>query len=144
MTRENRRANIATEWQAVHNCLAAGDLLASNGLFTDAVTRYYYACFHAARAAVLSRDLEPLTHTGVRTEFARQFVHSGLLARELGRILTALQKEREDADYQRGWEVSADSARQAGEDAHSFCETVRARLVEEGWLGSDQNGAGRL
>lgn len=134
MTSENKRLNVASTWALVKDCLRAGDLLLEQGLFRDAINRFYYACFHAASAALLSRDSEPKTHSGTRAELHRLLVMTGHLDRGALKTLASLQKEREDCDYDRDFVVTAETARADAVDAHAFCDNVRRLLQSEGWL----------
>lgn len=134
MTSENKRLNVASAWVKVKDSLAAGDLLLENGLFRDAVNRFYYACFHAVVAALLSRDSEPKTHSGARSELHRLIVEPGHLDRSYLKTLANLQKDREDCDYDRDYIVTEAAARADAADAHAFCLAVSELLQREGWL----------
>lgn len=63
------------------------------------VNRLYYAAFHAAQAALYSRDVDPGTHGAVRNRFGELFVKTGDAEREHGRLLTTLADVRQQADY---------------------------------------------
>lgn len=63
------------------------------------VSRCYYACFHAANAALYDRGHEPNTHKGMISLFGQGLVLDGPLSREEGRFLNRLRDLREQADY---------------------------------------------
>src|SRR5437867_5808729 len=64
-----------------------------------AVTRVYYATFHAARALLYSIDLEPKAHRGTLDLLRRHFVQTGKIDQETSRRISSLQQFREEADY---------------------------------------------
>jgi len=101
------------------------------GHYRSAVNRFYYACFHAARAALLACGDEPKTHTGVRTQFNRRFVQTGQFDAITAAALASLQQEREDADYSPTLEFTAADGTQAQTVAVTFIEAVRDRLCRD-------------
>ncbi len=48
------------------------------------------------------------------------FVHSGRLSPELGRLVSRMQRDREDADYESAVVVTAEDARDAVDSARRF------------------------
>ena len=65
---------------------------ARNADLSDAVVinRLYYACFHAAQAALYERGHDPTTHGGVLSLFGSEIVVVGDASREDGRFLNDL------------------------------------------------------
>lgn len=75
----------------------------SVGLPRIAVTRIYFAVFHAVRAMLYVNNLEPRTHQGVQHLFNVHFVRAGTFTSADGALLARLQKYREEADYAEGF-----------------------------------------
>ena len=86
-----QREQAAAELEAASDALRAASTLLDAGLVRDAVSRLYYAIFHAARAALLARDRHAKTHSGQVTVFEATFEREPLL----GQLL----RLRIDADY---------------------------------------------
>lgn len=63
------------------------------------VNRLYYACFHAAQAALFDRGHDPTSHGGVLTLFGSEIVEEGDASRTDGRFLNDLGELRQRADY---------------------------------------------
>lgn len=63
------------------------------------MNRLYYACFHAAQAALYDRGVEPSSHGAVRNLFGEHLVLDGDMYRDQGRLLTTLADLRQQADY---------------------------------------------
>ena len=62
-------------------------LLAEAGYWNAAANRLYYACFYLVNALLISRKLSYSSHNGVKTEFNRVFVKSGLSAWNQGNAM---------------------------------------------------------
>ena len=81
-----------------------------DGNATDAavVNRLYYACFHAATAALYASGEDPNSHRGTIALFGSALVVDGPATRDDGRFLNRMKDYREQADY--GYdEIDADT-----------------------------------
>ena len=92
------------------DALKAADLLAANGLFSDAVSRLYYYVLAHVRALLLTVDLEPRSHEAALRLLSLHFVKAGvleLLERETAHVFAKLMKFREEADYNPSYSFGA-------------------------------------
>ncbi|NJL47565.1 MAG: HEPN domain-containing protein [Leptolyngbyaceae cyanobacterium SM2_5_2] len=105
--------------------LQAAKLLLSSNFSNDAVSRAYYAAFHAASALLLSRDLAFGSHTGVLRAVSLHFVKTGALDKQYGRDLNWLAELRQTADYGELRNLSMADAQEAVEKAERFVQEVR-------------------
>jgi len=135
MTLDNQRTNIAEELRRSDEALAAAEALLTAGFPTDSVSRAYYAAYHALRALLLSRSLEPRSHSGAIALFARELVRPGHMPSSYSRLLAGLQRSRELADYSAALSFSPDDARAQIEEARSFVAAARDYLRREGLTG---------
>ena len=133
MTDENRRRNLALELERADQALRAAEALLGLALFSDAVSRAYYAAFHFLRALLLTRGLEPKSHRGAIHLFNAEFVRPATFSTAHNRLLAGLQRARELADYDSAVAFSLEDARAEIEDARRFGSEIRAFLVREGW-----------
>lgn len=134
LTGDNRRANLGEEWELSDGAWAEGEALLAARQPRGAITRYYYAAFHAARAALLTRESEPRSHGGVVSEFSRHFVRTDLIDSRLVRVLGRLESDRTEADYARAVVFTMPDAEEARDAARAFREAVRDLLVREQWM----------
>ena len=67
--------------------------------FEDAINRFYYAAFYAAKAVLATKELDSSKHKGVITLFHLHFVKEGLIDSETAKALAASFEERLDTDY---------------------------------------------
>jgi uncharacterized protein (UPF0332 family) len=129
MTDENRRANAAEELARAGQCLKEAEVLGKAGLPYGAASRAYYAIFHAARALLFSAGLEATTHRGVVSLLGEHFVKPGHLPAEMGRLVSRMQRDREDADYQLGAVFTDAEAVAAIASAERFIDKVQELLA---------------
>jgi len=67
--------------------------------YEDAVSRAYYAMYHAAKAALATVNAFPKTHEGVVTEFGKKLILTGTLPKQLGKNLADTKAARETYEY---------------------------------------------
>ncbi|MEM3627169.1 MAG: HEPN domain-containing protein [Candidatus Bathyarchaeia archaeon] len=79
--------------------LKAAEKLLNDGYYEDAISRAYYAMYHAAKAALATVNVFPKTHEGVITEFGKNFVLTRIFAKNLGKDLADAKAARETYEY---------------------------------------------
>ena len=127
-----REIQLQAEWRRSLKAQGAAELLLEADFYEDAVSRAYYAVLHAAKAALLARDIVTESHTAVRRLFGKELVQPGLLEKEWAMILAHEQDERASADYDVELSFSREVATQRVRDAKSFQERIRSFLQPEG------------
>jgi uncharacterized protein (UPF0332 family) len=125
-------ASAEAELALAKQTLEAARLLAREGFHRDAVTRAYYAVFHAACALLASIGRTARTHEGLRRVVNEHFVRPGLLAAEHARALRQIAGERSDADYDASAIFSEEESRADIASAEAFVAAVEALLGQDG------------
>lgn len=98
------------------------------------VNRSYYAMFYSVLALLQTINRVPRKHKGAISLFDREFVHQGLLPKELSFDLHQVFELRQVDDYKRIDPVGLDEAQDALITAERFVAAVRQYLVEGGYL----------
>ncbi|MBN2251366.1 MAG: HEPN domain-containing protein [Candidatus Altiarchaeota archaeon] len=109
--------------------LKAAETLLEANLYSDAVSRAYYAMLYAARALLSSKGIHPKTHNGVMTKLASEYVNKGVLDRESFQLFASSQEDMEDADYGLLADISREEAIRITRGAEDFIEKIK-RLME--------------
>ena len=138
-----RTVQILAEWNWALKAHGAAKILFEKQFYEDAVSRSYYAGLHAAKAALLTRDITAESYSAVRRLLGKELVQPGILGKEYALILAQTQDERALADYDAELIVSKEVAEQRVRDAGRFLEQVYALLKEAGLgtlLAVDNNG----
>lgn len=133
MTGENRRVAVAEALAKCDEELAAARALVVARLHRPAMTRVYYAAFHAARALLFADGLEPRSHEGVQHLLNLHYIRSGRLETTWNRVLARLQKFREEADYGGAFVLDENALAEETDAAVAFRDRVRALLAASGF-----------
>ena len=112
--------------------LRVAEKLFRDGEYEDAVSRAYYAMYHAARAALSMVNVFPKTHEGVVSEFGRRFVLAGIFPKELGKNLADAKAARETYEYSVTATVGKSEAEVILLNAQDFVKAVRKYLEKTG------------
>ena len=116
------------ELARANKSLRAARMLLENQLYEDCVSRAYYAVLHAAKAALATKDIEPVSHNAVKRMFGLHLVKTGKIEKDFARILTAEQEDREISDYDIHIEINEDRAIKRVTDAEKFLKRIEKYL----------------
>jgi len=100
--------------------------------YEDAVSRAYYAVFHAAQALLLTEGEKAETHKGVITLFSLLFIRTGKFSKKYGKYLANLKDDRETGDYEVFTFIDKESAEHAVSEAEEFIDKTRKYLFQIG------------
>ena len=103
--------------------LSAAKLLYEKGHLNDAVNRLYYSCFYAVIALLATEGIHPRKHTEDRAYLNKNWIRTGRLSRETGRLYNTLFDRREKGDY-------GDYFRFRGDDVRDWMMSVEKALEE--------------
>lgn len=74
-------------------------LLANNERWNSCINRLYYSSYYLVSALLFKNDINAETHNGVKTQFFLNFVKTGIVGKELGRLYSHLFDWRQESDY---------------------------------------------
>jgi len=108
--------------------LRVAEKLFGDGDYEDAVSRAYYAMYHAARAVLSTLGVFPKSHEGVVSEFGRKFVLTGVFPKELGKDLADAKAARETYEYSVAVSVGKLEAETILLNAQRFVNAMKGHL----------------
>jgi len=85
--------------QKASDTLNDARLLADNERWNSSINRLYYACFYAVSALLYYHSIEAKTHKGVRINFMREFIKTGIFEKDYGKLFSDLFDWRQEGDY---------------------------------------------
>ena len=88
--------------------LSAARLMYEKGHYNDAVNRLYYSCFYMVIALLATEGVHPGKHTAVRAFLNKNWIKTGKLSKETGRLFNTLFDRREKGDYGDYFRFNAD------------------------------------
>jgi hypothetical protein len=124
----DRTDEIQALIQKSHQALDDAQFLLDHDRVEAAVNRLYYAAFDAARAALLTKDEAPSSHSGVKTRFSYHFIRTDLVSRSTGRTLAEAETLRNRADYDAFATPDQASAEELRGDVTRFIEAAESLL----------------
>jgi uncharacterized protein (UPF0332 family) len=114
--------------QKAEKKLQVAERLFASGDYEDAVSRAYYAVFHAAQALLYTEGERAETHKGLVTLFGLLFVKTGKFKKDLGKYLANLKDDRESGDYEVFSYIDRETARDAIKEAKAFIKESKLYL----------------
>ena len=116
--------------QKANKKLEVAEKLLKSSDYDDAVSRAYYAVFHATQALLLTEGERAETHKGIVTLFGLLFVKTGKFSKNIGKHLANLKDDRESGDYEVFSYIDKDTAETAISESKEFLK--EAKLYLEG------------
>lgn len=111
-----------------HEKLKAARTLLDNELYSDAISRAYYAMFFASRALLSTKEIYPKTHREVISQLAKEFVKTGEMDLDVFQIFASSQEDREDADYGFLLDITKNEATKIVKGAEKFIDNAKKIL----------------
>ena len=99
LSNEERKIIVDLELERTDKILAQLQTLREQEYWDTLVNRMYYAAYHAVNALLIHNSMRVHTHKGALIMFNKDFVHTGLITQEEGRLFTQLESLRERGDY---------------------------------------------
>lgn len=96
---DDRMAIVAYRKEKAYVTLKEAEDMIDTAHWNLAIQRLYYACFYMASALLMSRGFNARTHNGVVGLLGQNFVSTGLLTKEEGRLYSRLLQNRITGDY---------------------------------------------
>jgi len=124
------REDVRQHFERAAECFEDGRVLLENGRFAASLNRAYYAMFHAATAALLSKDIKRRSHHGILSAFGEVFVRTGRLKPEFFQFFREAFERRQQSDYEPVVEVDRDIAQRMLGHALDFVDACR-RCIDE-------------
>jgi hypothetical protein len=116
------------ELDRAKKALLAAKTLLENQLYEDCVSRAYYAVLHAAKAALATKNIEPVSHNAVKRMFGLHLIKTEEVEKDFAKILTAEQEDRAIGDYDIYIEINQDRALKRVTDAEKFVKRIEKYL----------------
>lgn len=100
LSREDRSALAAYRMEQARKTIDEVGFLIENDLLSTAANRLYYACYYAALALLMQKDISTSTHIGVKTMLSLHFVRENIMPKEIlhGYIMIFECRQRNDYD----------------------------------------------
>jgi uncharacterized protein (UPF0332 family) len=115
-------SKVDTLLDAASEKFVAGEILANQDYFEDAITRTCYGLLFCARALLLTRDIAVEDPDEVISHFTKEFVKKGMIDKEMGTLLKDVWKLTKKADFSPTFRASDEKIKSFMEKAELFME----------------------
>ena len=91
-----------------------------------------HSCFYCVLALLANDDITVSTHNGVRTEFFRLYIKTGVLDKKYSSIYTNLMSKRQESDYDDFLEFSKEDILPLIDEVENFLHTIK-ELIDKAY-----------
>lgn len=116
---------VSLHLDRAQDCLGEAELLLSEAHYGAAVSRAYYAMFHAATAALLHNGVERHSHQGIISAFGQTFAKTGVIDARFHRYFKESFDLRQETDYQPMFRLPEERGREVLNWAKEFVSLCR-------------------
>ncbi|MDH5186610.1 MAG: HEPN domain-containing protein [candidate division WOR-3 bacterium] len=99
------------------------------GDYDSCVSRCYYAMFLMAEAVLLTKGLSASSHKGVISLFGEHFIKTEVFEKDFGKTLNDAYDERLVGDYEIGFKITKEVAKELLEKAQNFVQKLKNYLI---------------
>lgn len=96
---EERRTLVNLYLKKSDETMEDADFNYSQARWNVTANRLYYALFHAITALFVNDGIPVHSHNGMKIQFGKNYVLTGLATDEEGKLLSQMETMRERADY---------------------------------------------
>lgn len=115
--------------QKARETISEVEVQIQNKFWNTAINRMYYACFYAVSALLVKYNIETSSHTGVRQQFGRLFVKTGIFDKKLAKHYTDLFEKRHKGDYNDFFDFDEETVNRLLPVSKDFIDSI-ADLIE--------------
>ncbi len=108
--------------------IKAARIMLNEKMLTFAMNRIYYAMFYAVQAALSKKGVSFSKHSQVKGYFNREFIKSGALPMDMGRLYNRAFEYRQKFDYVDFTVADKDMVIEYVENAEQFVNDIDAYL----------------
>lgn len=110
--------------------LETAKILLEAGKYKAANNRAYYSCFHAIDAVLAKEPIAFKKHKDTLSYFNKNYVHTEIFPRNMGRKISRLEIIRHKSDYDTFYIASRDDAAEQIEVAEEVVDLVKNYLLK--------------
>lgn len=101
------------------------------GDYKTVANRAYYAVFFAMRAVLALDGFDSKKHSGIISEFRKNYIKTGIFNTEMSDIISKLFNVRSSSDYDDFYIISKEKVTKQYENAKLFVETIDEYLSDK-------------
>jgi len=128
MTEGSSKRYVEASLKRAEKALRSAKLLLEYDELEDAVSRAYYAMFHAAKAILFNKGIQAKTHKGIISLFGEHIVKKGTLNEKHADMLRRAFDLRQKSDYELYAELDKKLVKTTIKNAEEFIAKIKETL----------------
>ena len=125
-----RKDLVSYRIETAKSDLKSAKILLNAGEYKGANNRAYYAIFRAISACLALKLKAYKTHSQVIGNFNKEFIHTGIFPKEIGRKINRAQEVRHASDYDDFYIISIEDAKEQLETARELVKLVEIYFAQ--------------
>lgn len=109
MNKQERAEYVKFRIESAYQTFEAAKTLFENEFWNSSVNRLYYALFYAVNALLVVHEIQPKTHSSVKSQFSLHFIKSKRLEKKHGQLFNTLFDLRQRGDYENLYDYDKES-----------------------------------
>lgn len=130
LSAEERRTLVEKELERACETFEEIEVLRQAGKWNGAANRVYYSVFHAVNALLINDGIQTVRHKSSHALFSQNYIKTGILPLEFGKLYNNLQTLREKSDYNCFYDVDEQDINEGTELARRFIEEI-GKLIDQ-------------
>jgi hypothetical protein len=130
LSAEERRTLVEKELERARETFEEIEVLRQAGKWNGAANRVYYSVFHAVNALLINDGIQTVRHKSSHALFSQNYIKTGKLPLEFGKLYNNLQTLREKSDYNCFYDVDEQDINEGTELARRFIEEI-GKLIDQ-------------
>ena len=128
LTEIEKKTLIVLKIERANETIQEVPFLLEHGFYRTAINRMYYACYYIVSALLMQENMEARTHKGIIALFSMNFVKTGKVSEETGKLYRSLFELRQTGDYDEIKEIGKEDVDGRLEPAEKFIAEIE-RLI---------------
>lgn len=124
LSETDRKTVVMKELERAHDTYEEIEVLRQAGKLNGAASRIYYSVFHAVNALFINDGLQAARHKSSHVLFSQNYILTGKLPSDFGRIYNRLQSLREKSEYNCFYDVTEQDILDGTEVAGKFISAI--------------------
>jgi len=124
LTEVEKKALIDLKIERANETIKEVPYLLEQGFYRTAINRMYYACYYIVSALLMQNNFDARTHKGTITLFSLNFIKTGKISEDGGKLYRSIFELRQTGDYDELKEISKEDVASRLEPARQFIKTI--------------------
>jgi uncharacterized protein (UPF0332 family) len=130
LSEEEKKILIELKIERANEAIGEIPYLVEQSFYRTAVNRLYYACYYIVSALLLQEGYNVHTHKGIIALFSMNFVKTGIVSNEEGKLYRSLFELRLTGDYDEVKIIDREDVVTRLQPAQNFIKTIE-KLINE-------------